>query len=850
MRYLIILTLMSFIYVYGLEIPKNNWKEVYKQTKNKEVIKSLFELTDDFKRVEFDEDKIVLEPKPVVKRITINGNRSFLDSEIKAITGLREGSSVDTEIFENIPLRIIQFYQDRGFFATTVDVRYQQEDNWLYVDVEIDEGKKSKLKEIKFQLDQTLSTVEIENFKKVMGLKYGKSYSLSIIQDAVDRLRRHLMEQGYYDSYIEIANIDARKDGYLGINILINLGTKYIVRFYGNEKIAESRLKELLTFKEEGFNYYQIGQTLKNIINEYQNQGFLNIKVNFEIQESEERFEESYPVFTFVSFYVEEGNRFKVGKIEIASDITNIETKIKRLIVENDFYDRKKFLDFLEHTVSNLNEAGYITAYYRIEEIPENSDIVNISVYIFRKELYILKSVEFKNYSVDKRKLNLKLPKIYNPVEMLELQERLRKLAIDNGYYDVKVLLDVNMDEVDGKIEVKATYMFDLGERYRNGFLFVYGSKNLDPSVVVAQFETQKGFFDDSRLNLSLDRLYSSKLFESVNLYLLEDEEKKVVNKAVIIHDDKRGLFQGGFGYSTDQQFKVSILAVLKNLFRYGFELSGYFERSNFQTNYKASFGNRLLPKNFSSFVSAYSAQQFRRHFDLNQDGFELSVEKKHNLWVNSILTFSSYRAEVSNTSIPTYFDSYKMSKISWIITDDHRDNKVDTKKGYILSLKVEKSFGRFDFSKGEVVGRYFVNPVEPLILSTKISTGYTFSNIDSIPLGERYFIGGISSLRGFALEEVAGEAKTGGNSFVILNNDLRLLVYPKYSIYLLGFLDLGNVYHTKDSLKSLYLRKSAGVGIYVPTPVGAIVFDVAKRLDKKPGESEYRIEFSIGANF
>lgn len=850
MRYLIFLTLLSLIYAYGFELPKNNWEEVYRQVKDRDTVKSLFELTDDFKVVEFEGDKLRLEPRAFVKKITISGNRSFWDSEIMGITGLRENSPVDIEVLENIPLRIKQFYYDRGYFATQVKLSYSKSGNWLNINIDIQEGKKSVLREIRFKVDQLLPSSDLETFRKAMGLEYGKSYGFNAIQEAVESLRNYLADAGYYDSIVEVDRIDADIDGNLALDISIDLGTKFTVKFEGVRSIEEEKLKNLVTFKDGGFSYYQVGQTLQNIVSAYQDMGFLDVKVGFEVQESDERFEDLYPLSSVVYFYIDEGRRFTVNNLQVHTDVDGLEKKLMKFIQKGAFYGRRGLVDFLEKTAQNLKKEGYIMASYRIDETPLEDGQVDVKVELFKKQRYILESIELENFPFKKRGLIPRLPRVYNPLELLDLQDRLKKKVVDEGFRDAQVLLDTQTTEVNGTAQIKAVYRFELGERYRNGFMFVYGSRHLNPSVVVNQFDGPERYFSNIRTELGLERLYFSRLFESVNLYLIDDPVEKRVNRAVILHDDKRGLFQGSAGYSTDQQFKVSVLGVFKNLFNHGFEFSGYLEKSNFQTSYKASFGNRLLPKNFSSFVSAYTTQQFRRYFDLNQDGFELSVEKRHNLWVNSVLSVSRYNVDITKTAIDTDLKTYRIDKVYYLITDDHRDQRVDPKDGYVLSLKLEKTFGQTDLFKGEFGGRLFYSPFEAVVVSLRISGGYIFSGINSVPLGERYFIGGITSLRGFALEEVAGKNRTGGNSFVLLNSDFRFMVYPRYSLYVFVFVDAGNVYAAGDEAKNLYLRKSAGAGLYVPTPVGALVFDVARKLDPKPGEDLYRLEFSIGMNF
>lgn len=850
MRYLILFLFASFLYAYSFEVPKNNWEEVYKKTGSKDTIKSLFEITDDFKEVYFEGETLILVPKPVLKKLVITGNKSYWDTEIKAATGLREGSIVDIESLDNVPLRIRQFYYDNGFFGVKVDIDYKQEDNNLYVEINIQEGKKSKLKEINFLTDQSISNVDIETFKKVMGLKYGKTLKFTDIQNAIEKLQKYLLSIGYYDSYVELSNITSEENGLTKIDISINFGTKYIIRFNGNNFIGEDILKGVLTFADEGFNYYQLGQSLQNIIKLYQNSGFLDIALYFDLQESDEKFEEMYPVFTIVNINIEEGKRYKVKNTQIISDIEEVKEEITKIIQNESYYNKAKLESFLKDYVNSLKEKGFLTAYYDLEETVKEENNIDLNIKIFKNEKYVLKQISVEGFNFDKKKLKIKLPRIYNPFEVLDIQKDLQKELINNGYYDGQVLLDVLMEKDGDTIQAKAVYNVITGQRYKNGFIFVYGSKHLNPTVVINQFPKEGSFFRNDKVESGLDRLYSSRLFESVNLYILEDRENKLINTAILLQDDKRGLFQGSIGYSTDQLFKASVLAVFKNLFKYGFEISTYVERSNFQTSYKASFGNRLLPKNLSSFVSAYSSEQYRRYFDLRQTGYEISLEKKNNLWVTTSLTFSKYDTKLINTSIPFQQNSYGLNKVSLNLTDDHRDIKVDTKSGYIFSAKIDYLFGFRNFTRTELNGRYYKNLFDRFIISPKISVGHMFKSIENIPVSERYYIGGISSLRGFGLEEVAGKDKIGGNSFFLVNGDFRFLVYPKYNLYFLMFLDMGNVFKDNDELKRFYLRKSAGAGVYVPTPVGSLIFDVAKKLDKKPGEESFRIELSIGANF
>ncbi|MCX7760560.1 MAG: BamA/TamA family outer membrane protein [Hydrogenothermaceae bacterium] len=843
---LVFFQISTFYNIYADTLEKSNWKEIYEKTQNPELIEKLLDLSGDFKKVEFNGKDFIFEKKPIVKSIDIKGNRSFWDSEIKALTGLIENYPFDEELIKVIPLRIRQFYADNGFFFANVNLDYKLKDNYAYFTIKIDEGKKSKLRDINFISDQEVSSVDKITFKKVMGLKEGKTVKFSDLQNSLDTLQKYLHSIGYFESSVELLDIEDATDGYINLFISINFGTKYIVRFNGNKSIPEEKLKNLLTFYEESFNYYQLGLSLQKIIEEYYNNGFLNIHLNFNVEESSDTVENLYPVFTIIDINIDEGEKFKVKNISIDTDSDEVKNDILNLLKDG-VYRKSEVVEYLKNKVSNFTKKGYLSAFYGIEEEITSENSLDLKIKLFKNQRYILRSVKFDGYKPNEK---IKVNTFYDPNKLIEFQERLREESKDNGYLDGEVLLDVNITPDKEYNFVDAVYKFNLGERYKNGFTFVYGSRFINPNMITTQFPTEDEFYRKDKVDNGLNRLYDSKLFDSLNLYTLEDRDKKIINKAIVLHDDKRGLFQGSIGYSTDQQLKVSILAVFKNLFGYGFEASTYFERSNFQTNYRLSLANRLLPYNFSAVTSGYSSNQYRRFFNLEQKGYELSVDKKNNLWTTTTISFSHTSNKLSNISIPTNLTDYSLNKISISITDDHRNPKIDTKSGYFITGRVENSWGKKSFTRAEISGRYFIPFFDRVVFSQRVMSGYTFTDINNLPLSERYFLGGISSMRGFGLEELAGESNIGGNSFILLNNDLRVLVYPKYNLYLFTFFDLGNVYKDKREFSDLKLRKTTGIGVYVPTPVGSLIFDIAKKIERLPGESLYRLEFSIGANF
>jgi outer membrane translocation and assembly module TamA len=130
---------------------------------------------------------------------------------------------------------------------------------------------------------------------------------------------------------------------------------------------------------------------------------------------------------------------------------------------------------------------------------------------------------------------------------------------------------------------------------------------------------------------------------------------------------------------------------------------------------------------------------------------------------------------------------------------------------------------------------------------------------IEDLPASERFFAGGDTSIRGFALDTV-GTANTisangfprGGNGVVILNGELRVPVWREVGAAL--FADGGNVFERATDLDVGELRGAVGFGMRYRSPLGPVRLDLGFKLDRREiaGRLEPRTvwHFSIGQAF
>ncbi len=130
---------------------------------------------------------------------------------------------------------------------------------------------------------------------------------------------------------------------------------------------------------------------------------------------------------------------------------------------------------------------------------------------------------------------------------------------------------------------------------------------------------------------------------------------------------------------------------------------------------------------------------------------------------------------------------------------------------------------------------------------------------IHTVPASERFFAGGDSTVRGFALDRLGDESTigangfpTGGNALIVLNSELRMPVFGPLQV--VGFLDAGNVLDRVGNFDLARIRGAAGFGVRYRSPIGPIRIDLGFKLDRREfaGERESltALHLSIGQAF
>jgi outer membrane protein insertion porin family len=195
---------------------------------------------------------------------------------------------------------------------------------------------------------------------------------------------------------------------------------------------------------------------------------------------------------------------------------------------------------------------------------------------------------------------------------------------------------------------------------------------------------------------------------------------------------------------------------------------------------------------------------------------------------------------------------------ISPILITDFRNDMFNPTKGWYNAFQYDLA-GRFvasnqNFMKLTNRISVYQEVTEGLVLAGSLGVGYgfTYGYSEDIPLTQRYFLGGMKSVRGYALKKLGPQyddgSPRGGN--LMLNYQLEVR-FPIYS--LLGgviFSDGGNIWETPESFAGSGVRYAAGAGLRVATPIGPISLDYGVKLNPVEGDSPAEWHFTVGNAF
>jgi outer membrane protein insertion porin family len=156
---------------------------------------------------------------------------------------------------------------------------------------------------------------------------------------------------------------------------------------------------------------------------------------------------------------------------------------------------------------------------------------------------------------------------------------------------------------------------------------------------------------------------------------------------------------------------------------------------------------------------------------------------------------------------------------------------------------------------------KYYVDVIKvtPLPLDMRVSLRARFGEVialggTQVPLNERFFVGGINTMRGCAFGRAGPTVPTtrapfGAAKQLIFSNELIFTISSEAKLNGVIFFDYGKGFDDDEPL-SLDLRSAAGLEGRWISPFGPLRVAYGINLDKRTGERFGVFEFTIGTLF
>jgi outer membrane protein insertion porin family len=827
-------------------------------------------------------------PRARLEAIRLKNNTEYPDAELLSRLKMRPGREITSARLQHGTDRIRKFLVKKGHLSARAGVHRGEYDaamNTIFLDLDVTEGPRVKV-------TVTGAKFSSGELKKLIPVYQEGAIDADLLEEGKRNLEERLERLGYFDSQVEYGTdtheVKGSEKGWRGTEEIITYKVKRGERHkligieikgnkYFDTELLRSRLQIFHgAFASRGrFSRRLVESDARSMQLLYQANGFLDAKVEPEIEDDYEGKHGDL----FIRFKVQEGKQTRVASLSIEGVHAFKEEELLRVI------DSSPGQPYSEFGVTT--DRDNILALYYNEGFPEAG-------------------------------FTSTAEKVATNVASTSGSAASEASSKDTGEKDSKPAFE----QAD---PVRLVYRIQEGPQTRVRRILISGYEHTRQGVIRREIRIKPSEpLRQGEVVESQQRLYNLGVFNRVTI---EPQNPSGTNPdkdiAVLVEEAKRYTVAYGGGFevqrlaSTTNPTGGQVQAAPRGIIEVSkLNLTGRADSLSLKLRGSTLQGRALLgyfvPNTFGnshfSFQATVFAEKTRDINTFTEQRYEGAVQLTDQI---SPLTTVLYRYAfrkvlVSNLNIPSqeiplFQQPTLVSQFGVTWVRDSRNNPADATKGSFNSADfsdADTHFGssasflrfffqnstyypikrRFSFARSSRFGILvpYRDTVSLTFPAPTCPTGVPTCPLPTvIPLPERYFAGGGTSLRGFALNQ-AGPRDTGtgfpvgGQALLVLNQEFRFpMRLPFFGTALGGaiFYDGGNVYSrlTRISFRTTlpaptfalqnpalppgptnvnvcltncsnelnYFAHSIGLGVRYKTPVGPIRVDLGYQLNR-----------------
>ena len=560
---------------------------------------------------------------------------------------------------------------------------------------------------------------------------------------------------------------------------------------------------------------------------------------------------------------------------------------VARYLGMKDRYSREALAGDLEALNSYYQDRGYIKFNIRSTQVslsPDKRDIY-IGIDVDEGQVYKVSTVDLAGELIlppDQlmAATQIKSGQVFSRKQVTASEDGIKNKLGENGYAFANVETVPTINEANR--DVALTFVVRPGARaYVRHVQFHGNTLTHDEALRRESRQLEGGVFNATQVQRTVTRLSRLPYVENVNVDTkpvpgnpdLVDVDFKVTERSA-------GSFQVGAGYAGSEGLVLSTGISHSNVFGTGNAMSLDLSASSYAQIYSLSVTepyftidgisrtagvfyrstDRLLDVT-SSFYSDSFGGLLRFGIPLSEvDSISLGGRIKD----TKLRTDREYSPEQVIKFVEDNGEHYLTTDLSAGYARDTRNRSLFPDMGYLhnVTLDVAVPAGDMQYYSVEYDYEQYFPITEAMLFS--INGGArgidTYGNVKDVPPDEKFFGGGIRTIRGFDDGElgprdrfdnpVGGDLLTYGQFELDFPTLLESVVHSR-NMRVGVFVDVGNVYDNMNDFSAGDLRVSSGVGFKWLAPiVGMLEFSVAAPIRDKRDDKTQWFNFSLGQRF
>jgi outer membrane protein insertion porin family len=769
--------------------------------------------------------------------------------------------------------------------------------------------------------------VDPEDVRATMKLRRGSTCT----DPAVTRDAKALWNMAYFDD-LQIES-DPIGDG---IKLTIRLVERPAIRkviYKGNDEVDEDDIDETITLEPGTILSVPDVESQADAMRQlYSEEGFFLANVGYELRR--------VPGDTNqvdVVFKIDEGAEVEVRRITIvgneqlpAAELLKImqtnETGMFSFLSDRNKFSRAAFDEDLTRVQAWYYDKGYLMMRPGRPTVELTADRAYVDITIPVEEGPRFRIREFDIMETDgagnevetvapkaqlRKMVKLKSGDWFSRSKIAEGIEGISRTYRDSGYALVEMVPGTDLDDVNHLVDVTINIL--RGPLVYIERIHVRGNTKTRDAVIRREFRLSEGdLYNQSKLEDGRALVNQLGYFERVDVSEEEGtgRDKMVIN--VEVAEKPTGTFQVGAGFSSLESFIVTAQVQQQNLFGRGQTLGLNLQVSGIRQQIDLNFVEPwFLGSEWSLGFGLF--KRIRDFRDFRQDSTGASVTTGHPLFNPRFRIFLRYEFEnvnisqprgnllgvggdlantFSNIFIANAFRDGITSSLRFTLNWDNRDNRISTTQGIFANYAVQiadQYLGSDNtFVRQTTFARFYTRAFGPVVFKVNAEMGLITSR-KSVPVFERFYLGGIYTIRGYRLQSVGPQAgissagdpnlpiiaegrPIGGDFQAFYNIELEFPLIEAVGIKGGIFPDGGNAWNVfafRDGFGNCqapvapeadrssapcgmhgFLRYSVGFGLRWFSPLGPLRFEWGIPIKRRPQDSPIRFEFTIGQSF